>query len=204
MMARRRSAVLMAFALAALGCASSRPGEKLELTERIDRALDEIIGSCGVAFAGDQRNFRELYGMPICREQRLGPSYRDALRYDAAGGIGYQSTSGSCGSTIGGVNAKSFDAALTEYMSREGFYEAAVIYVTVCSKSVCNGESLCNSSSSRREFYRPSDKLRVIAVFGDRNYPRVHRLGVEQGLEDHSCADPERSAGCFPPGMPRY
>ena len=201
-------AVSLAFVAAAsfatAGCATGAMTSDMEFSRRIDSALSELVGDCGAAFASDQRNYRDLYGPPICREQRRRPNYRDEVRYDAAGGIGYFGAVGSCGSTIGGVSAKFFDAALTEYMRREGFYEADVNYILTCGKAECNGVSHCDGAPSRRDFYRPSDRLRVIAAFGDRNYPRVHWLGVEQDLEDHPCADPERSVGCFPPGQPHY
>jgi len=197
----RRAVSVLAIIYATAGCALSRPEPEIGLTERIEIALDDLGGFPDAAPNGVERNFRDLYGLPVCREERLSKSYREMLSYDARAGIGYLNGGNWLVAQIGGVSSKEFDAAMTEVMGRKGFMEADAIYTLTCARKSCNGIPYCEGMASYRNFYRPADKLRVRAEFGARNYPRVHTLAIQRNAADHECAVLDRPQSCFPPGQ---
>ncbi len=206
-MRRAYCAPLLLVSALVASCASTplKPTE-LSVDQKIRNAL--AADDCGVSQSLPETfTFRQVFGLPFCRENHRSDNFRTDLRVAPGIGLAMTGEHRQCGSYLRNVNRTEFDEALTRVMTDDDFLEAEVLYILSCSTRTCNGIERCEGTPARREFYRPADGVSVTAYYGNRDYPRTPALYIKHHADEsypHPCAKPEGKGHCFPPGkLPR-
>lgn len=156
------------------------------------------------SFSTVEKRWRYAIGAPKCREEWGNPSYSRKVLYDASRSVVFDTglPAGEFSASVAGVDPRDFESAVSTVMTAEGFRESELVFVTVCSRAICNGEKYCRSLY-RREFYRVRDGLMVTTAIHDRNYPDVGSLFVQKAPVNHPCINPaEAETACHEPGKP--
>lgn len=195
-------------AAAVVGCHSNA---RLKIAaEDLSERLSSIFAAAAdgadpaVRFSTVERRWRYAIGAPKCREDWGNPYYGRNVRYDVARSVAFEVglPEGELGASVIGVDPQEFESAVTAVMTAEGFRESELIFVTVCSRAMCNGESYCRSPN-RREFYRSRDGLVATTAINDRNYPDVGFLFVQKARANHPCVNRANAeTACHEPGRP--